>query len=85
MTNTMIIELYKIENNITCPLHTYTKWQELGYQVKQGEKSKHKIAIWKSCSKKVKDSKTETETISNKLIMKTASFFTINQVEAIKA
>ena len=42
-TNKAIIEFYKIENNITCPLHTYTKWRELGYQVKKGEKSQHHI------------------------------------------
>ena len=85
MTNAMIIELYKIENNITCPLHTYIKWQTLGYQVKKGEKSKHHITIWKGTSKKVHDEEANTEITSTKIIMKTAHFFTIEQVEPIKA
>ena len=85
MTNAMIIELYKIENNITCPLHTYTKWKSLGFQVKKGEKSAHKITIWKGCSKKILDEESNTEVQTNKVIMKTAHFFTMNQVEAIKA
>lgn len=81
MTNNMIIELYKAEHNITCPLHTYAKWQELGYQVKKGEKSRHKITIWKGSSKKIHDEESNTEITFSKVFMKTASFFTINQVE----
>lgn len=83
MTNNMIIEIYKIEHNINVPLHTYAKWQELGYQVKKGEKSEHKILIWKGCNKKIHDEESDSEIISNKLIMKTAYFFTMNQVEKI--
>ena len=83
MTNNMLIELYKVENNINCPLHTYAKWLELGYQVKKGEKSHHKITIWKGCTKK-KHNADGTEIITNKVIMKTASFFTMYQVEKIK-
>ena len=84
MTNAMIIELYKAENNINCPLHTYTKWKSLGYQVKKGEKSEHKITIWKGCSKKSYDEESNAEIITNKVIMKTAHFFTMNQVEKIQ-
>lgn len=84
MTNAMIIELYKAENGITCPLHTYTKWKSLGYQVKKGEKSEHKITIWKGCTKKMHDEESGTETMTSKVIMKTAYFFTMNQVEKIK-
>lgn len=83
MTNVMIIEAYKIANGITCPLHTYTKWKELGYQVKKGEKSKHKITIWKGCTKKIRDEESNTEIKTSKVIMKTACFFTLNQVEKI--
>ncbi len=83
MTNAMIIEEYKIMHKISCPLHTYTKWQSLGYQVKKGEKSEHKIAIWKSCPKKARDKETDMEVTSNRMFMKTAYFFTINQVERI--
>ena len=81
-TNAMIIEMYKAEHNISCPLHTYSKWQSLGYQVKKGEKCKHRITIWKGCTKKVKlEDGSEAE--GTKVIMKTACFFTMNQVEKI--
>lgn len=83
MTNRMIIELYKAENGIDCPLHTYAKWQELGFQVKKGEKSKHKITIWKGCTKKVKNENSETMEETSTVIMKTACFFTMEQVEKI--
>lgn len=86
MTNAMIIELYKAENKINCPLHTYAKWQSLGYQVKRGEKSQHKITIWKATTKgkKVDDESDIPEKYTGKVFMKTAHFFTINQVETIK-
>ena len=80
-TNAMLIELYKAENNIRCPLHTYAKWRELGYQVKRGEKSQHQITIWRNCTRKRVDAETGEETTSSRLIMKTAYFFTAEQVE----
>lgn len=83
MTNAMIIELYKAENNITCPIHTYTKWKSMGYQVKKGEKCQHRITIWKGCPKKIK-MEDGTEAEGTKVIMKTACFFTIEQVEVIQ-
>lgn len=83
MTNHMIIELYKAENNIDIPLHTYAKWHELGYQVKKGEKSEHRITIWKACTKKVYDEESAEIIETNKMIMKTACFFTIAQVEKV--
>ena len=83
-TNKAIIEFYKIENNITCPLHTYTKWKELGYQVKKGEKSQHHILIWKACTKKVVDTEKQTEITTTKMIMKVAHFFTLSQVEKVQ-
>ena len=80
ITNTKIIELYKIENNLSCEIHTYSKWQELGYQVKKGEKSQHFITIWKcaKCKKKEEDEITKT-----KMFLKRSAFFTISQVEKI--
>lgn len=85
MTNAEIINSYKLENNISVPLHTYAKWQELGYQVKRGEKSQHKITIWKGCTKKVVDEESKTETNSSRVFMKKAAFFTMNQVEKINS
>lgn len=91
VTNAMLIENYKVSHNITVPLHTYAKWQQLGYQVKKGEKSEHRIVIWKACTKKKRDEKAfananeESEIIieSKHMIMKESCFFTINQVEKI--
>lgn len=84
MTNRFIIEVYKvsISMDIDAPLHTYSKWQELGYQVKRGEKSQHQIQIWKACSKKVKtDEESNVEVTSVRCIPKMAYFFTLDQVE----
>ena len=83
ITNQMIIETYKAENGIAVPLHTYAKWQQLGYQVKKGEKSEHRITIWKACTKKVHDEETAEIIESKRMIMKTACFFTIEQVEKV--
>ena len=84
VTNAQIIESYKLTHNISCPIHTYTKWKELGFQVKRGETSQHKITIWKHASK-VKHDEEGNEVITGKCFMKTSAFFTINQVEPIKA
>ena len=86
VTNIAIIEMYKAQNNISSPLHTYTKWQALGYQVKKGEKSIHRITIWKHVKrkKKVETDEESAEIISGKCIMKTACFFTLEQVERIE-
>lgn len=85
VTNAMIIKSYKIAHNISCPIHTYAKWRELGYQVKRGEKSMHKITIWKCVAKVKHNDEDDADYESSKLFMKTSAFFTINQVEPIKA
>lgn len=83
VTNNMLIEDYKLLHGITVPLHTYTKWKQLGYQVKKGEKSVHRIVIWKSCTKKKHDEESDTIVETNRMIMKESCFFTIGQVEKI--
>lgn len=82
-TNAMIIEMYKAEKGINMPLHTYAKWKQLGYQVKKGEKSMHRITIWKGCTKTVKTDE-DTEIVSSRVFMKESCFFTLAQVEPIK-
>lgn len=82
-TNAMIIEAYKAENNISLPLHTYAKWQTLGYQVKKGEKCQHRITIWKGTTRTRTNADGE-EVTTSKVILKTACFFTLLQVEPIK-
>lgn len=86
MTNNEIILEYKVLNNLELdmPLHTYEKWKSLGYQVKKGEKSQHKITIWKHTSKKVVNEDGE-EVNKSKCFPKLSAFFTLEQVEKIKA
>ena len=90
MCNAEIITSEKILNNITEEVHTYAKWQSLGYQVKKGEKAIIKTMLWK----KVKASKKELEKIedveelaskennTNFRLVK-ASLFSKSQVEKI--
>ena len=83
ITNAMIIEMYKAEKGITMPLHTYAKWKSMGYQVKKGEKSMHRITIWKGCTK-TRTNEDGEEVTTSKVIMKESCFFTLAQVEPIK-
>lgn len=62
------------------PIHTYTKWKELGYQVQKGEKAITSFMIWKYAIKKGQEQEQESkDTESNenkgKMFMKKASFF----------
>ena len=62
-------------------IHTYAVWKKLGFQVKKGEKAKASFVIWKCVSgKKEEESDEQPE---NKMFMKKAHFFTIDQVEKI--
>jgi len=62
-------------------IHTYAAWQQLGYQVKKGEKAKASFTIWKYAEgKKEEGSEEEPE---GKMFMKKAHFFTMDQVEKI--
>lgn len=62
-------------------IHTYATWQKLGYQVKKGEKAKASFTIWKCV--KGKQEEESNEEPENKMFMKKAHFFTIDQVEKI--
>ena len=83
VTNQMLIEHYKAIHDITVPIHTYAKWKQLGYQVKKGEKSEHRIVIWKSCKGKKQDEESAEIIETSRMIMKESCFFTIAQVEKI--
>ncbi len=62
-------------------IHTYAAWQQLGFQVKKGEKAKASFTIWKYAEgKKSEESDEEPE---GKMFMKKAHFFTMDQVEKI--
>lgn len=92
MTNTAIILEYMLANKLDpekVVLHTYANWKKLGYYVKKGEKAQHKIPVWKPSTKKVEVEKEneneEKEEVNNgRYFIKTASFFTQDQVERIE-
>lgn len=64
------------------PIHTYSAWKELGYQVLKGQKAIASIPIWKHTDagmKKNKNSGEEVE-IGEKMFKKMAYFYRQNQV-----
>ena len=54
-TNKAIIDAYKAANNLPLdsPLYTWGVWRNLGYQVKKGEKCRHRVALYKHTTKKI--------------------------------
>ena len=90
MTNTAIILNYMQLNNLDpnkIVLHTYATWKKLGYQVKKGEKSEHKIPVWKPSTKKVEveNEEGEKEEVDNgRYFLKVSAFFTQEQVERVE-
>lgn len=71
-----------IQNYGSLPIHTYTAWQAMGYQVQKGEKAAIKTMLWKP----VKDKKASEETgeEKTKMIMVKAALFTFEQVAKIE-
>lgn len=65
-------------------IHTYAKWKELGYQVRRGEKSEIKIAVWKYRGRVQTDEESGEQIETGRCFMKTAAFFTMAQVDKIK-
>lgn len=69
-------------------IHTFNVWKSLGYVVKKGEHAIAKFQIWQKSGKKKstekQDGEEETETKGGKFYMKTAFFFTADQVEKIE-
>lgn len=84
MCNKEIISRYIAMNELepSIELHTFAEWKRLGYKVKKGEKSKHKISIWKRTTKKVENEKGE-EVETQNYFLKLSAFFTIEQVEKL--
>ena len=90
---TGIFELSFIEACITSghtlPFHTYKVWQDLGYQVKKGEKG-FPIVIWNARTKKASEAGTdempeeEAERIQSGFYQHKAFFFKLDQCEKIK-
>mgnify|MGYP002520730001 CR=1 FL=1 len=88
MNNTSIILGYMQLNNLDpnkVILHTYATWKKLGYQVKKGEKSVHKIPVWRRSTKKLENKDGEKEEVDNgRYFLKESAFFTQEQVEVIE-
>lgn len=88
ITNAKIIESYKAENGIPTekPLFTYAVWKSMGYQVKKGEASRHRVSMWKYTQHKQKADMGEQEVSqrqNGKCFMKTVCLFEFEQVERI--
>ena len=60
-------------------IHTFAAWKSLGYVVKKGQKATAAFTIWKYTESKANDE----EEAEGKMFMKTAHFFTKDQVEKI--
>ena len=84
ITNRAIIEAYKAEKGlpVNYPLFTYAAWLKQGYQVKKGEKCKHRVQMWKMGTKKDDEGNMVN---TGRCFHKTMSLFTIEQVEKITA
>ena len=80
ITNKAIIELYKAENGlpINYPLFTYAAWLKQGYQVKKGEKCRHRVQMWKMGQKKDAEGNMVN---TGRCFQKTMSLFEMSQVE----
>ena len=74
------------EKGLNLPIHTYKAWQDLGYQVKKGEKAALKVQLWKVGKAKKNDEEGSTEEGAEpktKMFLANAALFTFNQVEKI--
>ena len=61
------------------PLHTYSEWRRMGYQVKQGEHAALTVVLWKYRSETVEINGQEVE--SGDCYRTTAHLFTAAQVQ----
>ena len=84
ITNKAIIELYKAEQGlpVNYPLFTYAAWLKQGYQVKKGEKCRHRVQMWKMGTKKDEEGNVVD---TGRCYHKTMNLFTVEQVEKIAA
>ena len=80
ITNKAIIEAYKAENGlpINYPLFTYAAWLKQGYQVRKGEKCRHRVTMWKMGQKKDDEGNIIN---TGRCFHKTMSLFEMSQVE----
>ena len=80
-TNKAIIDAYKAENGlpVNYPLFTYAAWLKQGYQVKKGEKCRHRVCLWKYGEREIEqDGKEKTV---GRCFHKVVNLFEAGQVE----
>lgn len=65
------------------PIHTYSHWKALGYQVRKGEKAVASFPVWKYTKGKTKDMDEEEAQAKGYCFMKNSSWFTEEQVDPI--
>ena len=63
------------------PLHTYSEWRRMGYQVRQGEHAALTVVLWKYRSETVEINGQEVE--SGDCYRTTAHLFTAAQVQKV--
>lgn len=81
ITNKAIIDAYKAAQGLPLdmPLFTYGAWKSKGYQVKKGEKCRHRVALYKHTEKTIE--KDGQERTVGRCFVKTANLFEMSQVE----
>lgn len=81
ITNKAIIKAYKAENGlpINYPLFTYAAWLKQGYQVKKGERCRHRVQMWKHTEKTIEQDGQERTV--GKCFHKVMNLFDETQVE----
>lgn len=74
-------DLETIETPVLPEIHTYKRWESLGYKVRKGEKCHIRITIWKHGKAKESD---DGEIIKRaRMFLKESCFYTEDQVEKI--
>ena len=71
-------------------IHTYKRWQELGYQVTKGESSFIKFKVWTYDNRRIEEEAENGNGNTNtrrrrKCFLKTSAFFTMAQVHIPEA
>lgn len=80
-TNKAIIDAYKAAQGLPldAPLFTYGAWKSKGYQVKKGEKCRHRVALYKHTERTIEQDG-QKRTVS-RCFYKIANLFEMSQVE----
>lgn len=65
------------------PLHTYSEWKRLGYQVQEGERAALVLDLWRFGKNKASEDENgeETEAVGEHAYMAKAHLFTAKQVK----